>query len=159
MEGARYSFSLRHSISKIRTRVWRQEEWSFFTWAASATSWLVSQGHVQQDPHKDGRSNRFLTSRSLLMGHPKLSNGRGQAELIFVTQEGHHAIRALPPDSRDQKAAHPVFRCVASTEGFLGQQLWRLCGSEPTPGDGGGAYLPFIIERSRLAIRSYARDG
>jgi hypothetical protein len=86
------------------------------------------------------------------MGHPKLSNGRGQAELIFVTQEGHHAIRALPPDSRDQKAAHPGFRCVASTEGFLGQQLWRLCGSEPTPGDGGGAYLPFIIERSRLAI-------
>ena len=86
------------------------------------------------------------------MGHPKLTNGRGQAELIFVTQEGHHAVRALPPDLRDQKAAHPVFRCVASTEGFVGQPLWRLCGSEPPSGKGGGAHLPFIVERSRLTI-------
>ena len=108
---------------------------------------LVSQGHVQQNPHKDGESNRFLTSRSLLTGRTKLSNGRGQAGLIFVTQEDHHAIRALPPDLRDQKAAQPVLRCVASIEGFVGQPLWRLCGSEPTSGKAGGAHLPFIVER------------
>ena len=85
------------------------------------------------------------------MGHPKLYNGRGQAGLIFVTQEGHHAIRTLPPDLRDQEAAQPVLRQVASIEGYVGQPLRRLCGSEPTSSKGGGAHLPFIVERSRLA--------
>jgi hypothetical protein len=74
-------------------------------------------------------------SRSLLTGRPKLSNGRGQAGSVFAAQEGHHAIRALPPDFRDQKAAQPVLRCIASIEGFLGQPLWSLCGSEPTSGE------------------------
>ncbi len=41
---------------------------------------------------------------------------------------------------------------MASIEGFVGQQLRRLCGSEPTSGEGGGAHLPFIVERSRLTI-------
>jgi hypothetical protein len=86
------------------------------------------------------------------MGYAKLSDGRGQAGLIFVTQEGHHAICALPPNLRDQKAAHPVLRRVASPEGFGGQPLWRVCRTEPMSGIGGGAHLPFIVERSRLTI-------
>src|SRR3712207_8919366 len=100
----------------------------------------------------DGRSKLSLTSRSLLAGRPKLSNGRSQAGSIFIPQEGHHSFSALPPDLRDQKAPQPVLRCVASIEGFVGQQLRCLCGSKPTFDEGGGAHLPFLIEGPRLAI-------
>jgi hypothetical protein len=41
---------------------------------------------------------------------------------------------------------------MALIEGFVGQPLRRLSGSEPTFDEGGGAHLPFIVERSRLAI-------
>ncbi len=41
---------------------------------------------------------------------------------------------------------------MALIEGFVGQLLWSLCGSEPTSHEGGGAHLPLIAERTRLAI-------
>jgi hypothetical protein len=110
------------------------------------------RGSVQQDYGKKGRSNLSLAGASLLTGRPKLSNGHGQAGSVFVAQDGHHAIRALPPDFRNQKADHPVLRCTATIESVVGQSLRRLCGSEPTSGEGGGAHLPFIVERTRLAI-------
>jgi hypothetical protein len=112
----------------------------------------VYRGSVQQDYGKKGRSNLSLAGASLLTGRLKLSNGRGQAGSVFVAQKSHHTIRALPADFRNQKAAQPVLLCTATIESFVGQSLRRLSGSEPTSDEGGGAHLPFIVERTRLAI-------
>ena len=91
------------------------------------------------------------TSGAPLTARPKLRDRCGQSGSILVTQECHHAFGALAPDFQRKEAAQPVLRCTGSIERFPGQQLWRPWGSKPTFCKRGGARLPLIIQRPRLA--------